>query len=244
MKAETRAELSRINAQFYAKSAADFVQTRTRPWPGWSALLPHLPHLQHLPNEPGRVLDLGSGDGRFGRWLRELRPDLAYLGIDQSPALLARAAPLPGLLGDVWALEALLPPGDRFAVILALGLLHHLPGRAERLAWLASLKDRLAPTGRLILSFWDVEAAIRGRNRLADPSQHGLDPSDLEPGDHLVFWGQAKASLRYCHHASEAEITEVIAAMAPLQLRARFRADGRAPGLNRYLIFEQHTLWL
>jgi SAM-dependent methyltransferase len=72
------------------------------------------------------VLDVGCGEGELARHL----PDGAWVGVDGSPAMLARA-PEPAILGDATAL----PFGDgEFGSVALLYVLYHLREPARALA--------------------------------------------------------------------------------------------------------------
>ena len=72
------------------------------------------------------MLDIGCGEGELARHL----PDGAWIGLDNSPAMLARA-PQPNVVGDA----AALPFEDRsFGSAALLYVLYHLPDPAQALA--------------------------------------------------------------------------------------------------------------
>ena len=122
MKPETVERLLALNRGFYQRAARSFSETRRAPWPGWARLLERFTEASAV-----SVLDLGCGHGRF---LAELeRRGLArdYLGVDSSGALLELARTRhPGarfLEADATALAI----EERFDLVVAFGLLHHLP---------------------------------------------------------------------------------------------------------------------
>ena len=89
MKDDTAQRLLAINRAFYRQHAADFARTRRQAWPGWERLL--LPLLRGRE----RLLDVGCGNGRFGRfWARANPADvpLHYHAVDASLPLLREAA--------------------------------------------------------------------------------------------------------------------------------------------------------
>lgn len=232
---ETRRRLNAINRSFYEVAAEDFDQTRASAWSGWERLLPHL-------RLPLTGLDVGCGNGRFGVFLHErLRPTvsnpLTYTGIDASAPLLERAraalADRDGLSlslqqHDLTEQPLDLPPQD---VIALFGVLHHIPGAAERADLLRSLAARLRPGGLLIVTVWRFLDFPRFRERII-PWPEDIQP---EPDDYLLDWRRGPYSLRYCHHTGDAELQSLSAATGLAQIDT-FRADGPENRANLYLL--------
>jgi SAM-dependent methyltransferase len=238
--------LNAINRSFYREAAAAFSASREEPWPGWTRLA-ELVEAQGL-GPRLELLDVGCGNGRFGRFLAQRAPQLRYLGIDASPELLALAearGPI-GAASEFRRLDLVEDDLDaclgaqRFSLVALFGLLHHLPGAARRRALLHGLAARLRPGGLLALTLWRFEAFRRFRERIVPWETHNraaaapIDPAQLEPGDHLLPWGPDGIP-RYCHFADEDETRELLAGL-PCQTLARYDADGREGALNRYLV--------
>lgn len=247
MDRETAQALAEINRVFYRERAAEFSATREHPWPGWTRVLACLGGAPR----PLRVLDVGCGNGRFASFLaRRLAEPFAYVGVDASGALLARARRRPLEPGRAtwlcrdWSLEGperALPAGC-FSLVALFGVLHHVPGAAARLALLQAAARRLAPGGLLALTAWRFEAVPRLRGRVLTWEEYNrdaprpVDPAQLEPGDRLLRWGQpGSGALRFCHFAGDAE-TDRLGAELGLETLAAYRADGRHRQLNRYLV--------
>lgn len=237
MNDETIHALNDLNRHFYATVSEDFDTTRGKPWPGWRQLLPHL---RTLSAAPLRLLDVGCGNGRFGLFVaREHNAPLVYHGLDSNAALLAHARAALAALPDVRAsfdqrdiLISGLPEGAYDLVVL-FGVLHHIPGTAQRRAFMRALAARVAPGGLLAFAAWRFYDDPRFRERIA-PWPPALD---AEPGDHLLDWRRGANALRYCHHVDDAEFDQLLAATG-LHLRARYRADGQTGDANLYAILQ------
>lgn len=213
-------------------------------------------------NAPLRVLDVGCGNARLAAFLDErlpptasdpARPRLAYVGVDANAALLEAArARLPARMAGTVALiqqdflsdpevGSALPTGP-FDLVAVFGVLHHVPGRETRLALLKAARARLTPAGLLALAAWQFADRPRFRRRRAQWSElppllgAPLDPARLEPGDHLLRFGEdPHKPPRYCHQLSDAELDALPEALG-LALVDDFRADGAEGDLNRYLV--------
>lgn len=144
-------------ADTYDQIGLHFSLTRPRLSAEVISLLPALP-------QKSRVLDLGCGNGVL---LTTLPHDIAYLGLDISPALLAEAKRRhPGtnfLLGDVldqkvWDRLGPLPAGGQeFDLIVALALFHHLPTPADHTKLLRNIKQHLKSSGSALISVWRLD---------------------------------------------------------------------------------------
>lgn len=242
MNQTTAIALAALNRDFYRESAAEFARTRSAPWPGWHEILPLL---RGRPR--ASILDAGCGNGRFASFLCDaLGAPFLYCGIDSSAPLLALAASalahVPGvrLLQTDLVLEpperAL--PAERFDLVAAFGLLHHVPGESRRRELIRALAARVEEGGFLALTFWDFGGEPRFERKALREIPAELS-GQLEPGDVLLRWGSDDSSrLRYCHHTDAAEETRLLAGL-PLAPRLAFSSDGATGRLNRYRVFER-----
>ncbi len=247
MRTETYHALFDLNRAFYASFAGDFAATR-RGWPpGFMRILPYL-------SPAANVLDVGCGNGRLLAFLRAAGWLGAYVGVDSSTGLLAAAEALAlpnarfvlaDLLANDWPRDAASRLKPRFQddlqiptpeAIVCLAVLHHIPGRANRVQFLAQCARLLPADGRLILSTWQFMTSPRLRKRVLPWATVGLSEKDVEPGDYLVAWGQAAAGRRYCAFIPEAELASLTgeAGLTPSTL---FHADGHEGNLNLYGVF-------
>jgi SAM-dependent methyltransferase len=238
MDPETRKRLLALNRDFYTREAEAFSATRNHPWPGWVRILDGL--------APGAlaVLDAGCGNGRLARFLLERgRDSLDYLGVDASGPLIdaaRNATPAAGVRFEV--LDLLERPeaisAGPFQLVGVFGLIHHLPGFETRLGLIQQLASRLAPGGRIAVTCWRFGSDPRVKTRLLDWGDT-IDPARLDPGDHLLRWGESPEGGRYCHFADEDEIDALAQTVQTegLELVDRFRSDGKSGDLNEYLVW-------
>lgn len=230
----TRQQLIAINADFYERHAESFSSTRDHPWPGWKRVVAGQDREGVL-----RVLDVGCGNGRLASFLRSACT-VDYVGVDTSRALVevARSRFGTARFEVCDALDA--PPGP-FDLVAVFGLMHHVPGFEQRVEMLAALGGRLAPAGRLAVTFWRFgnDPRFEGRLRGFDES---IDASELEPGDHRLLWGDGgEEDARYCHFCDDAELERVVAALdtAGFDVVDRFLSDGRGGEFNQYLVWSR-----
>jgi SAM-dependent methyltransferase len=259
MNETTAHALSAINLVFYRERAADFSASREFPWPGWVRLLTHL-EPDAVADVPLRVLDVGCGNGRFVDFLTErlaaLDPSrhLDYCGVDASAPLLERAAartrrqPATDASTSTSFVEldfvkdpAQLP-GGAFDLVVLLGVLHGVPSRLRRRALVEAAAQRLAPGGLLALTCWRFAELPRFQRRLVSwevynsAAAQPVDPTQLEPGDHLMPWGAGQHIVRYCH-ATDADELDALVHGLSLERVDTYLEDGRSGDLNRYAIF-------
>ncbi|MAJ59613.1 MAG: hypothetical protein CBC48_06300 [bacterium TMED88] len=254
MNAQTRQQLRDLNRLFYRQTADTFAETRNHPWPGWDRIpLPNLPQGRRF-----RILDVGCGNGRFAVALHgRLAGPFQYFGLDDSPLMISLAQPALAHLKDVEAqwiqADALAEtPGDdwpntSFDWVVAFGLIHHVPGLAQREQFVKQLAERVAPGGQLVIAAWQFADQERFEGRtlewssLHDAGHPAVEPSQVDPGDYLLGFGSPNQALRYCHHCDEDELN-ALSQSSELEEIARFSADGRSQNLNRYLVLKRPNL--
>jgi len=259
MNAKTRERLNAVNREFYAAQADAFDASRNHAWPGWKRAVRDI--FGKEASRPLRVLDVGCGNGRFANFLQAEADHAAgesraldYTGVDQSSELLAIAAdghPANGsdvlnwIEGDILAGQPgfALPPGP-FDLVVAFGLFHHVAGLEQRKDLLAALGERTDSGGRLVLTLWQFARTKRFDKHVIPWEQYNAQSeqpiltSELEDGDYLLSFGENSNPPRYCHHTSDSEFDQLIAATG-LRLVDEFEADGRSADLNRYAVLER-----
>jgi SAM-dependent methyltransferase len=240
MDSDTIQQLNALNREFYRVTVDNFDESRGRFWSGWKRVIQHIQGVASQP-QPLRVLDVGCGNGRFGRFLgKHLTVPIHYHGVDNNPDLLARAAAdlrnyplITPVLEQVDVVEHVLPTG-KYDLVTLFGVLHHVPSANQRQLLLRSLAERVGNGGILAFTAWCFYEYDRFRERIVAWADH----HEREFGDYLLDWRRGHAAnsiLRYCHYIDEAEQDALITASGLHEID-RFRADGHTDNINRYSI--------
>jgi tRNA (uracil-5-)-methyltransferase TRM9 len=236
----TLARLLALNREFYAGFAQPFADSRTLSDPALTSILPYIP-------ERARVLDVGCGNGRLAWLLDRERPGATYVGIDAAPELVevarAQATDLENITSHFYVVD-IAESGwagqiDNLSCdcVVALAVLHHVPGFALRVQVLREATGLLAPGGIAILSTWQFLDSDRLRHKLVDWSEVGISQEVLEPGDYLLNWRRGGRGLRYCHLVDGDELAR-LAAESGFRVRETFRAGGREGNLSLFAVLE------
>ena len=252
---DTAARLARLNAEFYEEHGDDFGDSRPRLNPGVKRVIDLVP--------PGAaVIDAGCGDAKVGRRL----PGRRYLGLDASVALLARALELTnaGSTGSahlipVEALSQWPDVGPDLALcqldlltiaveqmparsadwVLALAVLHHIPGHDQRRDLVRRWASWLKPGGRLAISCWQPQRSPRVERLRRPWMEVGLTDDGLETDDWLLGWQRkGRSGHRYVHVLGHHEVDDLLK-QSDLRLLERFSDDGHRRDQADYVIAER-----
>lgn len=258
MRQSTIQTLNQLNQDFYRLTAADFDQTRSQPWSGWG----HIDLLHTLPTRSiFHVLDIGCGNGRFAQYLADTYPQQAweYVGVDSSAELLAKAPFQPTTTNSPEPASPSLHPHNirttyiqsdllklihsdqpivknmQFDIVVCFGVLHHIPGAANRQLLLNWMSRQLSAEGKLWGSAWQFVTNPRLLNRAQSPTVIGLSTAELEEQDYILDWQRGPAAFRYAHYTSPAELADLINRSGVTMTHTYF-ADGSDNQQNHFVL--------
>lgn len=248
----TAARLVEINRDFYNRFGDSFSATRRRIQPGVRRVL-------NMLNGNESILDLGCGNGEFARELAKRGHRGPYLGVDFSRPLLRDAEAHPGgfsakfLEVDLTQLPAasnqlLNTPrdgdagrqalaADRWSLITAFAVLHHIPSTEIRLDILRTAHALLAEDGRFIHSNWQFLNSEKLKARIKPWAAAAIPEASVDAGDHLLDWRSGGEGLRYVHHFSESELSS-LATTSGFRVNDQFYSDGESGDLSLYQIWK------
>lgn len=232
---KTQSKLIKLNRDFYDSIWEYFNTSRQFYWDGWSKLLPH------LEGQSLKVLDLGCGNGRFGEFLKEHKK-INYWGVDDSKDLLKVAKKkhpksnfLKVNLNENWSNI----PND-FDLVALMAVLHHIPGRENRLKVLEKARDRLKKDGILVFTGWHFNKMKRFSKGVVDKNKlDDLNDLTLEKGDYILDWKRGKIAYRYVHLFDDEEIGWLVKSLK-MELLADFVSDGHQGQGNRYVVLKKN----
>ncbi len=220
-----------VNKEFYRQFAEPFSETRGSPQPGFFLLL------EYLPDRCKDILDIGCGDARFIKFLKNNGVVGRYTGVDFSSHMLNLARTSAD--GVYYEVDLSKPDClDRlgfFDLISCLATLQHIPGYQNRTRLLREISQHIRIGGRIFLSNWQFLDSPRQKKKITDWSEIGIKETDLEDNDYLVTWNRGGFGRRYVAYIDMDE-TRAMAENAGLRIIDAFRNDGQEGNLNLYTV--------
>lgn len=177
--------------------AAKFSGTR-------SHLSPDIVALKDLAVSGDSVLDLGCGNGRLSELF--VGKKYNYLGADISEELIKIAKLKYSAAKFVQLSDPLKLPFDdnSFEIVYCLAVIHHIPGKEYRNAFLTEISRVLKPGGKLILTSWNM---WKRPGNLGNVIKHKLKYSGFDLRDIFYpFMDGDKIIQRYIHCFTKSEL--------------------------------------
>jgi len=205
------------------------------------------------------ILDLGCGNGEFARELAKRGHRGSYLGVDFSLPLLRDAESPPegtsqpdgfsanfkqvdltklSEFGDQLSVNSgQSTVTDHWSLITGFAVLHHIPSDEIRLDILKTVHRLLKPEGKFIHSNWQFLNSEKLKARIQPWGTGSTSGLDVDAGDYLLDWRSGGEGLRYVHHYSESELSEM-ANESGFQVVDTFYSDGENGNLGLYQIWK------
>jgi len=237
MDERTLENLLKINRKFYKENAKSFDSTRQYFWDGWLGFIKYL----NINNKID-VVDLGCGNGRFASYLQRVDKRFNYLGIDSSEKLIKIAKDkykkyqnITFLKEDILEYKFEI---SKYNIIVIFGLIHHIPGKANRFKFLSNIFKNISNNTLIFMSLWNFNWVLK----LFKESKKIISKYDLnlEKGDYFLKWQDSEYP-RYCHFFSDDEITEIeeLIRKNNIEIIDKYYSDGKTKNSNLYLIIKK-----
>lgn len=132
------------------------------------------------------VLDVGCGNGRVYEFFTPKK--ISYAGVDVSPLMIDRARELwkeKGPVFEVGDVMSLPVPDGRYDVVIAAGILQHVPSLAYRRQAMSELARAVRPGGYILIADWNLWRPRYWKTHL---HQRFGRANGWEPGDLKISW--------------------------------------------------------
>lgn len=235
MNKETQKQLLEIVSRNYEEIAAEFDQTRKK------ILWPELFKLAEMVKDGDSVLDAGCGNGRLASAFKA--KNVKYVGIDSSQKLIEAARRNFEVsefkvkcsklkVGNILELDEI--EEDDFDYVFCIAVLQHLPGQDLQIKALEQMKNKLAPSGKIVLTNWNL---WRRKKYLKIIFKYIwlklICKNEMDFGDVLFDWKKGRFSQRYYHAFTKCELKK-IAKKAGLKIEKMYKDK-----YNYYLILKK-----
>jgi tRNA (uracil-5-)-methyltransferase TRM9 len=250
MNRKTILSLNLLNRDFYENTGHIWNPDPYYFWEGWELFLEDL---NIFNGKNIKVLDLGCGNGRFANFLEArkevIKADFEYLGLDFAPDKIGEMKlPNWAKIQKMDLIEKGLEVQEKFDLVLAFGLFHHIPSQSLRQRLFEQIAKVMKQESLFIFTTWQYLDLLRLQKRVIDLNttygqqvldKFGIDKDELEEGDNILDWVKKVHTFRYAHYFELEEIKNYLD-KARLNFIRDFRCDDRDGKRNRYYITKPH----
>lgn len=184
-------------AKTYDLIAKEFSNTRKLFWPEWSFFSRFLDNFSN--KEKISILDVGCGNGRFLKFLQEIKHlNFYYQGFDISKKLLEEAQKsFPEVSFTKGNMTSLPYQDNSFDILASIASFHHLKNIDERKNTLKEFYRVLKPNGILLIMVWNLWHNDKYQQQKED-AQALFDSGQSESSqDFNITWGKEKINRYY-----------------------------------------------
>ncbi|MCK4801183.1 MAG: hypothetical protein KAS84_04270, partial [Anaerolineales bacterium] len=128
-------------------------------------------------------------------------------------------------------------PETPFDIVLSLAVLHHIPGSQGRLKVCRNIRHLISDRGIFYHSNWQFLKSERLKRKIIPWSEAGISENALEEGDYLLDWKRGGKGIRYVHHFSPEELSQ-LADQTGFRIKDSFYSDGKEGDLSLYQVWE------
>ncbi len=248
MKEKTINKLLQVNNEFYNKNSINFNRTRKLHWRGWENL-----NFDIILKNKKELLDIGCGNGRLIKFLLDFYQlefsKIKYTGVDYSDNFLILAQEKFSSLQNVKFIcdsffKIFTSKTDKFDVVTAFAIYHHIPGSVNRFQFLKKIYNILNDDGFFIITFWQFKKCRKLRKKIISMpvilKQIDIDIEDLETNDFFLNFNDSDIP-RYCHYTDDKELDKIKTFLVDIgfKLLNEFTSDGSENNLNKYLLLKK-----
>jgi tRNA (uracil-5-)-methyltransferase TRM9 len=250
MTIESERKLINLNKAFYDNISQHWNNDPNYYWRGWYNLLPYL---QSKIETKGaiRILDLGCGNGRFLSFLEANFANynnISYTGIDNADFKKIDKSLYPNISSDFldrdllevdWRLEG------KYDIVVAFGIIHHIPGERLLISFFNNLQKVLETDGLSVVTTWQYMRLERLQKRLIVGPERvellknlDIGENELRMGDNFLDWIKGNYGIRFSHYFEEAEVRRILPNF-DLTVLEVFLEDDRERNRNQYFVLKK-----
>ncbi len=136
----------------YNKISEHFSQTRYKPWDEFKLFKEYI-------RDGQKILDLGCGNGRLYKFLKDQNLNVDYYGLDNAEKLISICKEKYPEVADRFKVgEIFKLPYDesQFDVVICIATFHHLSDYTQRINTLEQVRRVLKPGGYLLMTNWHL----------------------------------------------------------------------------------------